>query len=272
MVDVHALSTAASPSSGETLTASAASVAGAEKRLPPRILLVARPGDACTLYEAAIRNMGATVDTVASIDTFYGAVTHFAYNGVVIDIPTKIKALSDHKALVYSIMGRFPVIQVNLDRRSGAIRALLYGHHERSGLLEDLIREACWGSPARKLRSEERKPLHYNVLLSTTREFDPRTLIRTVTMDVSSNGCFLFTSARFQLGGRVWLRIVDLYDKSPISGIVRHKRKWGEAMVVPGIGIKFETITESQRQALLNPVSQPSLETVPGDDLRKGAK
>jgi hypothetical protein len=139
-------------------------------------------------------------------------------------------------------------------------------------LLEDLIREACWDSPARKLRSEERKPLHYNVLLSTTSEFDPRTLIRTVTMDVSSNGCFLFTSARFQLGGRVWLRIVDLYDKSPISGIVRHKRKWGEAMVVPGIGIEFETITESQRQSLLNPVSQPSLETVPGDDLRKGAE
>jgi hypothetical protein len=91
-------------------------------------------------------------------------------------------------------------------------------------------------------------------------------------MDVSSNGCFLFSSARFQLGGRVWLRIVDLYDKSPISGIVRHKRKWGEAMVVPGIGIEFEVITESQRQSLLNPVSQPSRETVPGDDLRKGAE
>jgi hypothetical protein len=272
VVDVHALSTAASPSSGETLAASAASVAGAEKRLPPRILLVARPGDACTLYEAAIRNMGATVDTVASIDTFYGAVTHFAYNGVVIDIPTKIKALSDHKDLVYSITGRFPVIQVNLDRRNGAIRALLYGHHERSGLLEDLIREACWNSPARKLRSEERKPLHYNVLLSTTREFDPRTLIRTVTMDVSSNGCFLFSSARFQLGGRVWLRIIDLYEKTPISGIVRHKLKWGEAMVVPGIGIEFETITESQRQSLLSPANNLPPETFSGYDLRKGAK
>jgi hypothetical protein len=43
-------------------------------------------------------------------------------------------------------------------------------------------------------------------------------------------------------------------------------------MVVPGIGIKFETITESQRQSLLKPVSQPSLATVPGEDLRKGAK
>jgi PilZ domain len=272
VVDVHAFSTAASPaSSGMMPAATEPAAAAAEKQLPPRILLVARPGDACTLYEAAIRHIGATVDTVASIDTFYGAVTHLAYNGVVIDIPTKIKALSDHKDLVYSITGRFPVIQVNLDRRSGAIRALLYGHHERSGLLADLIREVCWDSPPRKLRSEERQPLHYNVLLSTTRDFDPRTLIRTVTMDVSSKGCFLFSSSRFQLGGRVWMRIIDLYDKSPISGIVRHKRKWGEAMVVPGIGIEFESISESQRQALLNPVKQSPQETEPGRDLQKGA-
>jgi hypothetical protein len=97
-------------------------------------------------------------------------------------------------------------------------------------------------------------------------------LIRTVTMDVSSNGCFLFSSARFQLGGRVWLRIIDLYEKTPISGIVRHKLKWGEAMVVPGIGIEFETITESQRQSLLSPANNLPPEPFSGYDLRKGAK
>lgn len=236
-----------------------------DKQLPPRILLVAQPGEACTLYESALHGIGALVDTVASIDKFFGAVTHFAYNGVVIDIPTKIKALSEHKDLVYSIMGRFPVIQVNVDRRSGRIRALLYGHHERTGPLGDLIRETCWHSPARKLRSEERKPFHYNVLLSTTREFDPQTLIRTVTMDVSRKGCFLFTSARFQVGGRVWMRIMDLYDQSPISGIVRHKIKWGEAMVIPGIGVAFESISENQRRSLLHPI-KPSV-PVPDDNI-----
>ncbi len=254
MVDVNASYKPAIPPSRQMMPGTPETVITTGKRLPPRILLVAQPGEACTLYEAALDGIGALVDTVASIDKFYGAVTHFAYNGVVIDIPTKIKALSDHKDLVYSIMGRFPVIQVNIDRRSGRVRALLYGQHERTGSLEDLIRETCWHSPPRKLRSEERKPFHYNVMLSMTRQFNPRTLIRTVTMNVSQKGCFLVSSARFQVGGRVWLRIMDIYDRTPISGIVRHTIKWGEAMVVPGIGVAFETISEDQRRSLLNPV------------------
>lgn len=238
-----------------------------DRRVSPRILLVAQPGEACGLYEAALHRAGVQVDTVASIDAFYGAVTHHAYNGLVVDIPTKIKALSDHKDLVYSILERFPVIQVNRDRRTGCIRALLHGQHERTGPLEELIRDACWNSPARKLRSEERKRLHYNVLLSTKPRFDPQTLIRTVTMDVSPSGCFLFSSARFQLGARVWIRIMDLYDKTPIRCVIRHKRRWGEAMAIPGIGVAFETISDRQRQALLNPVKPASANLYEADDL-----
>ena len=238
-----------------------------DRSVSPRILLVAQPGEACRLYEAALHRAGVHVDTVASIDAFYGAVTHHAYNGLVVDIPTKIKALSDHKDLVYSILDRFPVIQVNRDRRNGCIRALLYGQHERTGPLEELIRVACWHSPARKLRSEERKRLHYNVLLSTKPRFEPQTLIRTVTMDVSPSGCFLFSSARFQLGARVWIRIMDLYDKTPIRCVIRHKRRWGEAMAIPGIGVEFETISDRQRQALLNPVKPASANLHEADDL-----
>ena len=265
VVDVNTCVSPETPLSSGILPGSPEKVTVTENGLPPRILLVAQPGEACALYEAALHGIGALVDTVASIDRFHGAVTHFAYNGIVIDIPTKIKALSEHKDLVYSIMGRFPVIQVNVDRRNGRIRALLYGQHERTGPLEDLIRETCWNSPPRKLRAEERKPLHYNVLLSTTRQFDPQTLIRTVTLDVSRKGCFLFSSARFQVGARVWLRIMDLYDQTPISGIVRHKIKWGEAMAVPGIGVEFETISENQRQSLLTPVRPTA--PVPDDNI-----
>ena len=267
MRDIDVCPTEAATPCAEIQPMFSETLAAGEARLPPRILLVAQPGDACILYETALLRSGVQVDTVAAIDTFYGAVTHFAYNGVVIDIPTKIKALSDHKDLVYSILGRFPVIQVNFDPHTRRIRALLHGQHERTGGLEDLIRQHCWHTPARKLRSEERKPLHYNVLLSTQRHFDPQTLIRTVTMDVSLGGCFLFSAARFQIGARVWMRIMDLYDKTPISGIVRHKRNWGEALIVPGIGVKFESIKAGQRRALFDPVSTSAKNPVPHDSL-----
>ena len=255
---------------GKPFPVATESPASTKARVAPRILLVAQPGEACALYEAALHRTGAQVDTVASIETFYGAVTHRAYNGLVVDIPTKIKALSDHKDLVYSILERFPVIQVNRDRHNGTIRALLYGNHERTGPLESLIQEACWHSPPRKLRSEERKLLHYNVLLSTQPTFDPQTHIRTVTMDVSTNGCFLFASARFQVGAPVWLRFVDLYDKTPVRAVIRHKRRWGQAMVIPGIGVAFETISDHQRRALLNPIAIPSAGLHRQDDLYIG--
>lgn len=248
----------------------AAASSSADEQVP-RILLVAQPGESRRCYEEAIHRTGAKVDTVAAIDTFYEAVTHFAYNGLVVDIPTKIRAMSDHKDLVYNILDRFPVIQVNRDRRSGCVRALLHGHHERTGPLELLIREACWYSPPRKLRMEERKPLHYNVLLSTTPHFDPGTLIRTVTMDVSHNGCFLFSTGRFQVGGRIWIRIMDLYDKAPIRCVIRNKRKWGQAMVIPGIGVEFDIISEDQRRALLNPDKGAATGPLPTDDQVIGA-
>ena len=271
MRDIDVCPTEAATPCAEILPTHSETLAAEEARLPPRILLVAQPGDACTLYETALQRCGVQVDTVAAVDTFYGAVTHFAYNGIVIDIPTKIKALSDHKDLVYSILGRFPVIQVNFDPQTRRIRALLHGQHERSGGLEDLIRQNCWHAPARKLRSEERKPLHYNVLLSTKRHFDPQTLIRTVTMDVSLSGCFLFSAARFQLGARVWMRIMDLYDKTPISGIVRHKHNWGEALIIPGIGVEFETIKEDQRRALFDSVTITAKNPVRHENLYIGA-
>ena len=61
------------------------------------------------------------------------------------------------------------------------------------------------------------------------------------------------------------MRIMDLYDQSPISGIVRHKIKWGEAMVIPGIGVAFESISENQRRSLLHPI-KPSV-PVPDDNI-----
>jgi hypothetical protein len=58
---------------------------------------------------------------------------------------------------------------------------------------------------------------------------------------------------------------MDLYDRTPISGIVRHKVKWGEDLVIPGIGVEFEIISKNQRRSLLNPV-RPSV-PVPDDNI-----
>jgi hypothetical protein len=215
-----------------------------------RILLIAQEGPARALYERVIREVGAMVDTVASIGDFQGAVTNAAYNGIVIDIPTKIQALNRHKDLVSSILDRFPVIQVNQAKTTGRIRALLYGRHERQGQLPDLIRETCLQGAPRRFRADKRRDIHFNLLLARRRDFDPGAIERTVTLNISPGGCFIYTTARYQKGQRVWIRILEMYDKTPIACEVIHKRKWGHEMAIPGIGVRFDALTEAQRRAL----------------------
>lgn len=238
------------PPSCSSLSAAAAAPADGRAELPPRILLIAREGQVRAVYEAALRQAGVEVEAVDSIEDFRGAVQHQAFNGIVIDIATKIKALSDHKDLVSGILSRFPVIQVNLAKDTQRIRALLYGRHERYGELTDLIRETCLTHPPRQFRTHARQPVHLNVLLATSRPFQNGQAIQTVTNDLCEAGCFIITSGRFQVGQTVWIRILELYDKAPIACMIHHKRKWGEAPVIPGIGVSFQSIRPSQVEDL----------------------
>ncbi len=216
----------------------------------PRILLIAQKGLARDRYRRDIRRTGARVDTAASIGDVQGAVTQSAYNGIVIDIPTKIQAMSRHKDLVSSILDRFPVIQVNQEKTSGRIRALLYGRHTRHGDLHELIRDNCLTSPPLRLRTRKRYDLHFNLLMATSRRFASTETERTVTLNVSPDGCFIFSTARFRQGQRVWVRIMELDDKTPIACDVIHKRQWGAEMEIPGIGVRFISMTEAQTRAL----------------------
>ena len=75
---------------------------------------------------------------------------------------------------------------------------------------------------------------------------------RTVTINVSKRGCFLFSAEDGMDGGNVWLTINELEDKTPIVGVVRWSVKWGRAMVMPGIGVAFESITPRQTDELVN--------------------
>ncbi len=216
----------------------------------PRILLIVQDGTGRDLYRRVIGRTGARVDTVAAIADFQGAVAQKAYNGIVVDIPTKIQALNRHKDLINSILDRFPVIQVNQEKTTGRIRALLYGQHERQGDLQDLIRDTCLSRPPRRFRANPRCDAHFNVLLARTRDFAMGNTERSVTLNISRGGCFIITTARHQIGQRVWIRIMEMDDKTPIACEVIHKRTWCQAMAIPGIGVRFETLTDDQQQAL----------------------
>ena len=69
-------------------------------------------------------------------------------------------------------------------------------------------------------------------------------------MDVSERGCFLFSVQDWEPGETAWLTVMELSDRTPIGAEVRRCIKWGTPMHVPGIGVQFETIKESQAKEI----------------------
>jgi CheY-like chemotaxis protein len=217
---------------------------------PVRVLLIARRGADRAIYAKALQRAGAEVDVAASIEDLHEAVTRQPYHGVVVDIPTKIQALRDHKEMVNSILGSFPVIQVKVDPATGRIRALFYGSDQQSGRLEDFIRRECRRAEPSLFRRHVRTSVTCQVRLraAQARPGDPGE--RTVTVNLSEGGCFLFTAKAYAVGSTVSMRFREIDPRRPLTGVVRHRVAWGQGSVMPGIGVEFSDLDDDQRQAL----------------------
>jgi hypothetical protein len=238
-----------------------------------RLLLIAQQGMARRAYESALNARGMVVDTVSDIDSFFRAVTHTAYNGVLVDIPTKVLALKNHRDLVNSILSHYPVIQLNIERVSGRIRALRLGHTEDSGTLEDLLTADTLLPLPKRFRGRRRQKRHYNVLVSETPEAAQTGAFQSVTVDLSEEGCFLFYAGKQDLPDTLWLRFLELTDPEPILVSVRRRIRWGESMRIPGVGVKFVLLSESQRGELMgfgSPFRSSNGKAAPIESTRRG--
>lgn len=211
-----------------------------------RIILVSMEGDARQAYLDAIKPFGVQVDTVSSFKELYKLLTENFYNGVMVDLKTKIKEQRENKQLDYEILEQFPLVQLNFEEKTGLIRSLYYGQSVGSGTLETFINKECRLFKARPIRSSERKKIHFNVIMSKNSDFSEDYIDRTITIDVSKGGCFLYSTDNWKINKRVIFVIKELDDSKPILGEVRWKRAWGKTMQIPGIGVKFENIGEAQ--------------------------
>lgn len=219
--------------------------------LPPiRVLLIARPGAAREIYAEALQQAGAQVDVAAGIEDLHAAVTLHPYHGVVVDIPTKIQALRDHKELVNSILGSFPVIQVNVDPATGRIRAMCFGARQVSGRLEDFIARECRQAVPRMFRRHPRTAVQCHVRLQAAGAPPGARGERTAALNLSEGGCFIFTARRYAVGDEVRMAFQALDPRRPLRGVVRHRVAWGRDAGLPGIGVEFIGLNGERRRAL----------------------
>ena len=216
-----------------------------------RILLIARNHQERQRYQKAIQDLGVEVEAIPSLKGLHADITERYFNGVVIDMVTKIHGLKNDRELIYRTLRKFPVAHLSLEKETGQMRVFYPGHHS-GATLNDFVQEKCLSFTPRRLGYHIRKELHFNVTLFKGETPEETTAERTVTVDVAEQGCFLFSVQDWEQGDTVWMVIQELNDHTPIQGLVRWSVKWGTRMQIPGIGVKFTQITELQTKEIFD--------------------
>lgn len=211
-----------------------------------RILIICREGDAQQKYLDECKELGAQIDTVSMLEEFYQAVTYTPYNGLMIDMPTKLKVFGEEKEKVNNILQQYPVIQLTFQEKSGQIRAFYSGLVKGNGTIKDFITRECLSFGARTIRSNHRRNITFNVILSKSKNVSNADHERSVTTNVSRGGCFIYSTDNWEVNSDAWFIIKELTDQTHIWGHVCRKVDWGKHMCVPGIGLQFKDIKESQ--------------------------
>jgi PilZ domain len=211
-----------------------------------KVILVCQEGKAKQAYINALKPLGVKLDTVPSLSKLHKMLSKNFYNGVILDLKTKVRASGDEKGLTHEVIEQFPVAQLNFEEKTGKIRSFHYGQASKSETLEAFIIEECRSFAPRPIRSSPRENFHFNILLSKTGNVIEKEIDRTVTINISKGGCFIYSVDNLQNGEKVTMVFKELEDQRPILVEVRWKILWGEAMQIPGIGVKFEDISEDQ--------------------------
>jgi hypothetical protein len=166
------------------------------------------------------------------------------YCGILVDLPSIVKAKSEEKIVACSLTGFFPTLRVRL-MGTMLIPMTMPGAAKQENSVSDFINRACYNFSARQLRAHHRHVIGISV---ATRRSDSET--RAFTLDISWGGAFIvdFNPERFELGDE--LTVFFQEPGCEIQAQVCWKQSWG-LRHAPGIGVKFLGLTDCLSEFLL---------------------
>ncbi|CAH2030924.1 PilZ domain-containing protein [Trichlorobacter ammonificans] len=217
---------------------------------PPVILVISRSETRMQTYREALERVGASCVGLADLKGAPVLAASTPMNGIAIDMPVQIKASSGDKALVEDMLLALPSVYLNIAPATDAIRILTATGTQGTFQTFEQFVAACANFNARVVRPKNRTELNLNALLypSMSGDVPPE---RTVTINVSPGGCFLFSShPDYHVEQLVRIDFVGFEDRTPIIGSVRWLQPWGTSHLIPGIGVRFEQISAAQQMAL----------------------
>ena len=207
------------------------------------ILIHSRPENA-PLYQKLAAECGFTFDMIHELmQVFTSACVDKLYSGMLIDAGTLVEARSGEKAILAHMFEIYPTLLLH----GGKEELIPLPRHRSCSDVQSFL-EACDGFTPRPVRAKDRAELNLHVLLSHAADFE--SVERTVTLNVSENGCFVISGQEWQPEDKLWLRFPELEADDPICARIRWRTPWGKADGIPGVGLQFEQISKVQRDGL----------------------
>jgi len=112
----------------------------------------------------------------------------------------------------------------------------------------DFINTQCSNFIPQRIRAEAREELNLHVSLYKNK--DNKRPERSVTKNISTGGCFIFSTHRWKEGNDIWIKFNEIFGSTLIQSQVRTVLKWGESRQIPGIGVKFINLSQSQSEEI----------------------
>lgn len=220
---------------------------------PVRLVFVVEGRVAVAPYLDAVRGEVGAVTVVSSIEELFILMAREAFNGILLDVPTLVRATGTEKASLYDLIQVFPTLRVKWDSRSATVRALFYDRVPGPDAgLGSFVRQVCAHFTPRIIRLRDRVAVHLNVMVSETPSFSPEEVVRTVSLNLSLDGCFLIAVDPWPLGARLWLRMLEFGDQTPIAAEVRWRKPWGVSPGIAGAGVRFLALTDEQKNCIVD--------------------
>jgi Tfp pilus assembly protein PilZ len=217
-----------------------------------RIVLLSPLGEIRQVYCDELKKNGINPDVVTNFKELYDTMAQNSYNGIVLDFKTKLKAPKEEVNLVMNIIERFPVAELRWDTKTKKIGIYYQGQHKEGGNLDDFFNRVCRLYDANKISVEKRFDIHLSVILSKSEDLKEENIEKTISLDISKHGCFLFSKDKWKSGDIAWFIFKDISDQTPITGKVRWSAEWGNGLQPPGIGIEFDKFKHTQLNEIFN--------------------
>jgi hypothetical protein len=162
-----------------------------------------------------------------------------------------MRCSDEEKGLLTELVGHFPSLRLKCNEPTGEIRTLPFGvAYPGNTLPAVFVQKNCTTFVPRKIRTSERSQYHLSALLHTSIPMENDSGSRTVTANISCEGCFLISFEPRIVGDRGWLVLRGLKDSMPVLVEVCWIQSWGESRSLPGFGVRFIDLTDAQKGEL----------------------